>query len=243
MFTDADVAALYDRLNPWDATRFPSDAFFNRLVMDADAVLDVGCGTGQMLHQARDLGHRGRLVGLDPDPAALDRARRRTDIEWVAGVAADVAWDREFDLVTMAGNAFQCLVSDAELTASLVAIRRALRDGGRFAFDTRNPQAREWERWEPSNASEVVDDNGRKLRLSHHVESVVGDVVTLTETTSTHDGTVLRVDRASLRFLDASRLGTLLRDAGFEVEGQYGSPDQKPLTDESRSILTVARAT
>lgn len=241
MFTDADAAALYDRLNPWDATRYPSDAFFNRLVMDADAVLDVGCGTGQMLHQARDLGHRGRLVGLDPDPAALDRARRRTDVEWVAGVAADVSWEREFDLATMAGNAFQCLVSDAELAASLAAVRRALRDGGRFAFDTRNPRAREWEQWEPSDASEVVDGDGRTLRLSHHVESVVGDVVTLTETTSAHDGTVLRVDRASLRFLDLSRLGALLRDAGFEIEAQYGGPNQEPVTGESRSILTVAR--
>ncbi|MEV3985927.1 methyltransferase domain-containing protein [Nonomuraea sp. NPDC049758] len=155
MFTDADAAALYDQLNPWDATRHPSDAFFNGLVMDADAVLDVGCGTGSMLHQALDPGHRGRLVGLDPDLVALDRAGRRTDIEWVAGVAADASWDRQFDLATMAGNAFQCLVSDVELSTSLVAIRRALRDGGRFAFDTRNPQVREWEEWKPSNAGEV----------------------------------------------------------------------------------------
>ncbi|MFG2071744.1 class I SAM-dependent methyltransferase [Nonomuraea maritima] len=241
MFTDADVAALYDQLNPWDPTRYPSDAFFNRLVMDAQAVLDVGCGTGQMLHRARDLGHRGRLVGLEPDLAALDRARRRTDIEWVAGVAADACWDREFDLATMASNVFQCLISDADLAASLAAVRRALRDGGRFAFDTRNPRAREWEQWEPSNASEVVDGNGRTLRVSHHVESVIGDVVTLTETTTAQDGTVLRVDRASLRFLDAPQVGALLRDAGFEIEAQYGGPNQQPVTDESRSFLTVAR--
>jgi len=98
-----------------------------------------------MLHQARELGHRGRLVGLDPDLAALDRARRRTDIEWVAGVAADAAWDREFDLATMASNAFRCLASDEELSTPMAAIRRALRDGGRFAFDTRNSKVRAWE--------------------------------------------------------------------------------------------------
>jgi hypothetical protein len=50
-----------------------------------------------------------------------------------------------------------------------------------------------------------VDAAGRTLRVSHHVESVVGDVVTFTETTSGSDGTVLRVDRSSLRFLDTSR--------------------------------------
>ncbi|RSN15572.1 SAM-dependent methyltransferase [Nonomuraea sp. WAC 01424] len=241
MFTDADAAALYDQLNPWDATRYPSDAFFNGLVMDADAVLDVGCGTGSMLHQARHFGHRGRLVGLDPDLAALDRARRRTDIEWVAGAAADASWDREFDLATMAGNAFQCFVSDGELSASLAAIRRALRDGGRFAFDTRNPQVREWEEWKPSNASEVVDGSGRTLHVSHQVESVVDDVVTLTETTSAHDGTVLRVDRASLRFLDVSELGAFLHKAGFEIEAQYGGWQHETVSDVSRSIVTIAR--
>jgi hypothetical protein len=55
-------------------------------------------------------------------------------------------------------------------------------------------------------ATDVVDLSGRSVRVSHNVESVVGDVVTLTETTSDPDGTVLRVDRARLRFLDADTL-------------------------------------
>jgi SAM-dependent methyltransferase len=69
-FTDADAAGLYDLENPWDGHRFRGDAFYDRLVMSAESVLDVGCGTGSMLHTARACGHRGRLVGLDPDEAA-----------------------------------------------------------------------------------------------------------------------------------------------------------------------------
>ncbi|RJL35823.1 class I SAM-dependent methyltransferase [Bailinhaonella thermotolerans] len=241
MFTDAAAAALYDLLNPWDPARHPADAFFTDLVMSADAVLDVGCGTGGMLHHARELGHRGRLVGLDPDPAALDRARRRADVEWVAGVAADAAWDREFDLAVMASNAFQCLVGDEELAASLAAIRGALRDGGRFAFDTRDPRARAWEEWTPSNAREVVDASGRTLRVSHRVEAVTGDVVTFTETISAGDGEVLRADRSSLRFLDVPALGAVLGEAGFEVEAQYGDRPGRPVSEAGRSILTIAR--
>ncbi|MFC1402924.1 MULTISPECIES: class I SAM-dependent methyltransferase [Streptacidiphilus] len=248
MFSDADAAALYDLLNPWDPERFPSDAFYDGLVRDADAVLDVGCGTGAMLHRARESGHTGRLVGIDPDRAALDRARRRSDVEWVLGVAADAAWDGEFDLATMVSHAFQCLVGDDELRASLAAVRTALRDGGRFAFETRHPQARAWESWETDpaapvdDADDIVDPSGRVLRSSHHVESVVGDVVTFTETTTDKEhGTVLRVDRTSLRFLDVPTLADFLAEAGFAIEAQYGDWHRGPLTGTSREIVTVAR--
>ncbi|MEU1880198.1 class I SAM-dependent methyltransferase [Streptosporangium sp. NPDC020072] len=241
MFSDADAAALYDVLNPWDPARRPEAGFCTGLVMAAGAVLDVGCGTGSMLHHARDLGHTGRLVGLDPTPGMLGRARRRTDVEWVSGTAADAAWDREFDLATMTSNAFQCLVTDDELRASLTAIRTSLRDGGRFVFGTRHPQARAWEGWNPSNAFDVRTTAGRELRMWHEVESVVGDVVTFTETTAERDGTILRVERESLRFLDAPALAGFLTEAGFTVENQYGDWRRGPVTETSRELITIAR--
>ena len=113
--------------------------------MMAGSVLDIGCGTGAMLHLAREQGHRGRLVGLDPDRAALDRARSRADVEWVEGIAAEAPRGTGFELVTMTGHAFQRLVTDQEVRGSLTAIHAALRRGGRFAFETRHPQARAWE--------------------------------------------------------------------------------------------------
>ena len=240
VLTDADAAELYDLQYPW-AGPHPSHPYYAELMMAADSVLDVGCGTGSMLHFARDSGHRGRLVGLDPDPAMLDRARRRTDLEWVLGRAEDARWDREFELATMVSHAFQCLLGDDELRRSLAAIRAALRDGGRFAFETRHPQARAWLEWEPDNASEATDATGRRLRVFHHVESVEGDLVTFTETTSLADGAVLRTDRGTLRFLDVPALNEFLTGAGFAVEAQYGDWDRGPLTGASREIITIAR--
>ena len=159
LFSDASLAALYDRLCPREE-RSDFD-FYMPFIMSAQSVLDVGCGTGTMLHEARQLGHTGRLCGLDPAPGMLAQARKRADIEWVLGDLASVDWKDEFDLIVMTGHAFQVLVGDDELRAGLTAIRSALTDNGRFAFETRNPAARAWERWRPENAVEVCDGQGR----------------------------------------------------------------------------------
>jgi SAM-dependent methyltransferase len=246
-FTDADSAELYDVLNPWNDGPFRDDAaFYDPLVLAAASVLDVGCGTGSALHAARAAGHTGRLVGIDPDMSMLARARRHADIEWFEARAADVArWAGQFDLAIMTSNAFQCLVEDDDLRASLAAVRTALRPGGRFAFETRHPQARAWESW-PEGVMPARMPDGRDLRISYQVDSVVGDRVTFAEITALAgaDGQpdrVVRTDRAMLRFLDVPALNAFLGEAGFEVDEQYGSWDKGPLTAASSEIVTVAR--
>jgi SAM-dependent methyltransferase len=240
MLSDDDAAELYDVLNPWDPERFPADRFYDELVLAADSVLDVGCGTGAMLARARELGHQGLLAGLDPDPAAIARARRRRpDVEWRLGPAAGIRWRAEFSLATMASHAFQCLVTDDELRASLAAIRGALTPRGRFAFETRHPQARAWADWTAAQVTDVVAA-GRELRVWHEVESVAGGVVTFTGITAAPDGTVLRTDRTSLRFLDADALAAVLGAAGLAIEAQYGDWDRGPITAASKEIITIA---
>ncbi|WP_439377428.1 class I SAM-dependent methyltransferase [Amycolatopsis lexingtonensis] len=56
-----------------------------------DVVLDLGCGTGQL---TRVLAARaGAVLGMDPEPAMLDQARRATslpNVSWLLGADTDV---------------------------------------------------------------------------------------------------------------------------------------------------------
>jgi SAM-dependent methyltransferase len=237
VYTDEEAAALYGVLNPWG----PSDDFYLELVMAAPSVLDIGCGTGALLRRAREAGHAGRLCGVDPDRASLDVARVRTDVEWVQASAAAIPWSGEFDLAVMTGHAFQALITDQDVRDSLHGIRRALADSARFAFETRNPSARAWESWTPDRGVTVMDPAGRTVRVWHRVESVVGDVVTVAETTSDASGLVLRVDRAPLRFMDAETLTGFLDETGFDVEVRYGGWGREPFVPDSPEIITIAR--
>ena len=253
-FTDHDAALMYDVENRWDRLGWPADRFYSDAVAAAGtvsdsgsastggSVLDVGCGTGSMLHAAREEGHPGRLVGVDPDEAMLARARQRDDVEWVRATAAEMTFAGEFELAVMASNAFQCFVTDQELRASLAAIRRALTDGGAFVFGTRHLQARAWEAWNPSNAGNLTLPDGREFRGWHEVQRVDGPLVTFTETTALPDGTPLRVSSTTLRFHTPETLNPFLVEVGFRVESQYGDWHRGPLGADSREIITVARA-
>jgi SAM-dependent methyltransferase len=214
--------------------------FYIALAGSADRVLDIGCGTGVMLHAVRDAGHTGRLVGLDPAPGMLEQARRRTDIEWIEGYLPDAGFDGEFDFAYMTGHAFQALLDDAATMELLRAVGRALAPGGHFAFESRNPRARAWERWTPDQVREVTDAAGRKLRMWHEVEHVEDDLVTFTETFAFEDGGAPSISRSTLRFVSAEHLDQLLAAAGFVIDERYGDWDRSLMTPASPEIITVA---
>lgn len=235
-YADGTLAGLYDALNPWA----PSDDFYLGLVLAAGDVLDAGCGTGALLRRAREAGHTGRLTGLDPAAAMLGVARRRSDVEWVLGDVATARWERAFDLVVMTGHAFQVLLTDGDVRDSLAAVARALRAGGTFAFETRNPAVRPWEAWTPERGTTVTAPDGTPVRAWHRVESVDGELVTFT---TTFAGTTWqRTSRSTLRFLDAAALDGFLAGAGLEVEARYGDWDRQPYdAASSPEIVTIAR--
>lgn len=247
LFSEPELAELYDTL----CAHRDDFAFYLPLLMSARTVLDVGCGTGELLHMAREAGHTGRLCGLDPAEAMLAQARRRRpyDVEWVLGDLRTHAWEGEFELVVMTGHAFQVLVDDEALRSSLAAIRSSLAPGGRFVFETRNPAARAWERWVPENEAETTGPRGEVLRSRYETETPLAEtatpqltdgLVTFTHTLTSPRWEHPRTSRSTLRFLGAERLRAFLAESGLGVLEQYGDWDGTPLAGGSPEIITAA---
>jgi ubiquinone/menaquinone biosynthesis C-methylase UbiE len=99
-------------------------------------VLDIGCGTGTFVALVKQLHPDVEVVGLDPDPKALARARRKSlrsgvSIQLDQGFADELPYpEHAFDRV------FSCFMlhhlAPPEREAALREVRRVLEPTGRF---------------------------------------------------------------------------------------------------------------
>ncbi len=103
-------------------------------VRSGQRVLDVGCGTGSLVVLIKRLHPDVDVVGLDPDPKALARARRKAEREAVS-IRLDRGFSDElpypaasFDLV-FSSLMFHHLATE-ERGPTLREIRRVLKPGG-----------------------------------------------------------------------------------------------------------------
>ncbi len=99
-----------------------------------DRVLDLGCGTGTLAVLLKGRRPEVEVCGLDPDPKALARARRKAErngakVEWRQGFADELPFpDASFDRV-VSSLVFHHL-PPAAVRATVPEIRRILRPAG-----------------------------------------------------------------------------------------------------------------
>ncbi|MGH9663133.1 MAG: class I SAM-dependent methyltransferase [Bryobacteraceae bacterium] len=99
-------------------------------------ILDIGCGTGTLATLIKRLHPGVDVVGLDPDPKALARARKKAgrtgvSIQLDQGYSDELPYpDASFDRVFSSFMFHHLQAEDREKT--LREVRRVLKDGGSF---------------------------------------------------------------------------------------------------------------
>lgn len=238
-FRDPRLVAVYDAECPWSR----DDDFFLALVDETPRVrvLDLGCGTGRLALGLARAGHA--VTGVDPAPASLAAARAKPGAErvvWIEGTSA-VLPEGAFDVAVMTSHVAQFFIGDDEWARTLTDIGRALVPGGRLAFDSRDPRARAWERWNPVDSRRRVDlGDGRVVEVWAEVTAVAGAVVSFTLHYVFPDGLEL-LSSARLRFRAEDEVRASLRAAGFSVERLFGGWRGEPVGAADGELLVLAR--
>ena len=228
LFNEPRLAELYDPLDP---DRRDLDVYAAMAAeFGAVTVMDIGCGTGTL---ACLLAQRGLTVtGVDPAAASLEVARRKPGADRVRWLHADAAAVPPLgaDLVTMTGNVAQVFVTDQEWAAVLLAVRQALRPGGRLVFESRDPAKKAWLGWnlEQTYRRVTVPGSG-PIQTWIGPTAAGGDLVSFRTTfVFASDGAVLTSD-STLRFRDRAELAGSLASAGLVVDEVRDAPDRPGL--------------
>jgi len=209
-------------------------------LIDQGKVLDLACGTGRLTIPLalRDF----KVTGLDESEAMLSRAREKSmylDINWKKGDISDFAFGESFDLITMAGNSFQTLLTNKDQALMLRCVKKHLKLSGIFAFDTRNPKladlqsTSDFEHWHSFKdfAGESVKVYGKQKYnpdqqvVTYTTKRVWGDHETLTE--------------IKLRYTAVNDLKDTLHKTGFKLTNLYGDYKRNTYSDNALSIIVV----
>lgn len=237
LYQDPALARFYDWDNPW-----PADFdWFLTLVQGAGSALDLGCGTG--IFSVALAGRGAEVVGVDLAAPMLAVARTRVDgdaVTWVHASAQGLDLGRQFEAVVMTGHAFQTLLTAVDRDACLATIARHLAPGGRFFFDSRNPEAREWEHWTPEATRAVLPhpEFGLVERWNAAEETEVAGVIEYQTHYRLQDGRHWHA-RSRIAFPSFDEMRAALDRAGLRVDRWYGDASGGPLRPDCPDFIPV----
>jgi ubiquinone/menaquinone biosynthesis C-methylase UbiE len=122
----------------------------------ADAILEIGFGTGRLLKKVAKKAREGFVAGIDPSELMLHKAEKRTwrfrrngrvELKW--GEASLLPWpDAKFDKVA----ALDCFQFWGDPARAIAEVRRVLKPGGLLVLILRRRQ-RKGPKWLPNPIS------------------------------------------------------------------------------------------
>ena len=197
------------------------------------SILELACGTGRVAIPLATAGHD--VVGVDHDPAALERGRRsgrpakgRLDLVEADITALDLR--RRFDLVILGLNTLLMLGSRQAQASALESAARHLNDQGRLVIDVWLPSAHDlaaydgrvelaWQKTDPDNGDQV----SKLWSADYDAATATATITTWFDSWPAAGGPVHRVSRRDeMLLLGASQLTAMVEAVGVRVDRLAG---------------------
>ena len=199
-------------------------------------ILDLACGFGRHANRLAALGHQ--VTGIDLTPGFLDIARQNAalsgvTVDYQQGDMRNLGYQEDYDCVLLLFTAFGYFDDDVNQDV-LRRIGRALRPGGKLIFDTHNRDVF-LKGFQPAH---VTEKNGDLMIDLHRFETAEGRMYN--RRLVIRNG-LRREKPFFVRMYNPTEITMLLRQAGLEPAGLYGSWDAQPLSTDSRRMIVVAR--
>lgn len=227
--------------------------FYVRRALEADGpVIELGAGTGRIAIPTARAGKD--VVAVDRSPAMLAEARKRAAgagvaerITFVEADMRDYVAPESVNLVTIPYRSFLHMETTEDQLACLTSVHRSLAPGGRLALNTfvPDPMYVAGQDRRRNLHGEFTDEKGRRCELwvTPEYETTTQNV-TIRAVVEAYEGdrhvetseSVLRV-----RMIYRYEMEHLLARSGFAVEALYGDFDERPLTEDCREMIWVAR--
>jgi hypothetical protein len=159
-------------------------------------------------------------------------------VRWLQGPATSLP-ALQVDLAIMTGNVAQVFLTDEEWPAALDSVRSALRPGGWFVFESRNPEAQAWTQWNRNDSyARTIVPGVDTVESWVDVIDVQEDLVSFRSTfVFESDGSVLTSD-STLRFRSRAELTNSSAAAALIVREVRDAPDRP-----GREFVFIAQRT
>lgn len=212
-----------------------------------DPILEMGCGTGRLVHA---LAYRGfRVVGLDHDAAMIEHAQAHLDpslqeqVHWIKGELASFSWDGRIRLAIGALNTFAYL-HDEDFCSAIKSVHAVLDDHGLIALDLppfdadpRSPEEEDTtlDRFHDSALGSVIE-----LRARVRTQDNIKVEVTWIYDESFPDGRVHRHEWEQTYFQRTEEhIRKLIQSCGLKILSIYGDYDHSHFQTSSNRMIVV----
>ena len=208
---------------------------------NADKVLDIGCGTGNLALAVANQNCRVKALDFDREMVAIAKAKNNSSNPEFLHVdmrnIADYFRAGSFDLIYCFGNTIVHLLSNDQIRKFLHAVKSVLTPGGQFLLQLLN-----YENILTNQITQLPLIENNTIKFERYYEFNEPELVDfITMLTIKASGETI-TNRIKLYPLTKTKLSNLLLDAGFENINFYSGFNEKPLNNTSLPLVGSCQA-